>query len=43
MGKPVPAIDGNVKRVISRIFGVLHDIKSRKGMEEIDLCCQCTY
>lgn len=31
---PVPAIDGNVYRVMSRIFGLKHDILSVKGKKE---------
>ncbi len=35
-GETVPAVDGNVKRVVSRIFGISHDIKSHKGLEEVE-------
>ncbi len=37
-GETVPAVDGNVKRVVSRIFGISHDIKSRKGLEGAGVC-----
>ncbi len=35
-GEVVPAVDGNVKRVISRIFGVTDDMKSRKGEAAVE-------
>ncbi|HYW95299.1 MAG TPA: A/G-specific adenine glycosylase [Bacteroidales bacterium] len=39
-GEAIPAIDGNVKRVVSRIFGIRHDIKSRAGQHDIEMASQ---
>jgi A/G-specific adenine glycosylase len=34
-GEPVPAIDGNVKRVVSRLFAIEDDITSKVGLDKI--------
>jgi A/G-specific adenine glycosylase len=35
-GEPVPAIDGNVKRVISRLFAIEDDIATKAGRDKIE-------
>lgn len=44
---PYPAIDGNMLRIISRIFGVLDDISTTKTHKQIAAICQknidCTH
>lgn len=39
-GLPIPVIDGNVKRVISRIFGIHDAIDGREGMSKIELALE---
>ena len=37
---PYPAVDGNVLRVISRIFGIYDDISQQKTIQKITLICK---
>jgi A/G-specific adenine glycosylase len=37
---PAPAVDGNVLRVISRIFGIYDDISQQKTVSKITALCQ---
>ena len=38
--RPYPAVDGNVLRVITRIFGIYDDISQQKMVQQITLLCQ---
>lgn len=35
-GENIPVIDGNIKRIFSRIFGLKHEIKDRKFINELN-------
>lgn len=37
---PYPAVDGNVLRVMTRIFGIYEDISKQKTIHYITKCCQ---
>lgn len=38
-GESKPVVDGNVKRVVSRFFGIEKAIDSKKGIQEIEKIC----
>ena len=39
-GEPVPVVDGNVQRVMSRLFDIEHAVDRKAGKQSVDEACQ---